>query len=125
MTERDTRSGRTQDSPGATEQQRAQNALAFCATIVCVAGLLLALAVLVSTLIFGGSFGVVSAAAIGAGLGVLGYFLGAGRLATATIIVSAVTLFVGLAATQGVIPGLEPSDRNLPAVEPRSQPRGE
>lgn len=120
MTERDTRSGRTQDGPG-NDGRRAQNAKAFFATIVCVVGLVLALGVLISTLVFGGSFGVVSAAAIGVGLGVLGYSFGARRLATATIVVSVVTLFLGLAASQGVIPGLEPSDRDLPAVEPRSE----
>jgi hypothetical protein len=119
MTERDTRSGKTQDSPGATEQQRARNAKAFFATIVCV-GLVLAVGVLISTLVSGGSFGVVSAAAVGVGLGILGYYLGAGRLGTATIIVAIVTLFLGIAASQGVIPGLEPTDRNLPAVEPRA-----
>ena len=54
------------------------------------------------------------------GLGILGYFLGAARLGTVTIVVSVVTLFLGIAATQGVIPGLEPSDRGLPAVEPRA-----
>ena len=120
MTERDTRSGRTHDSPG-NDTQRAENAKAFFATIVCVSGLLLSLAVLVFTLIAGGSFGVVSAAATGIALGALGYFLGAGRLATATLAVSVVTLFLGIAATQGVIPGLEPSDRTLPASEPRAQ----
>lgn len=120
MTERDTRSGRTRDSPG-NDRCRAESARAFFATVMCVLGLLLALGVLISTLVAGGSFGVVSAAAIGIALGVLGYFLGARRLATATIIVSVVTLFLGIAATQGVIPGLEPSDRGLPATEPRSQ----
>ncbi len=120
MTERDTRSGRTQDSPGSTEKQRAQNAKAFFATVVCVVGLVLTVGVLISTLVSGGSYSVVSAAAVGAGLGILGYFLGAGRLGTATIIVATVTLFLGLAATQGVIPGLEPTDRSLPAVEPRA-----
>jgi hypothetical protein len=120
MTERDTRSGKTQDSPGATEQQRARNAKAFFATIVCGVGLVLAVGVLISTLVSGGSYGVISAAAVGVGLGILGYFLGAGRLGTVTIAVSIVTLFLGIAATQGVIPGLEPSDRGLPAVEPRA-----
>lgn len=120
MTERDTRSGKTQDSPGVADQQRARNAQAFLATVVCVLGLVLAVGVLISTLIAGGSYGVVSAAAISAGLGIVGYFLGAGRLGTATIVVAVITLFVGLAATQGVIPGLEPSDRGLPGVEPRA-----
>ncbi len=120
MTERDNGSGRTQDGPG-NDERRAENARSFFALAVCAVGLVLTVGVLIWTLVAGGSYGVVSAAAIGAGLGILGYFLGAGRLATATIIVSVVTLFLGLAATQGVIPGLEPSDRTLPAVEPRSQ----
>ena len=120
MTERDTRSGKTHDSPG-NDTRRAENAKAFLATIVCVAGLLLALGVLIFTIVVGGSFGVVSASAIGIALGVLGYFLGASRLATITIVFSVLALILGVAATQGAIPGLEPSDRTLPAVEPRSQ----
>ncbi len=120
MTERDTRSGRTQDSPGATEQQRAQNAKSFLATAVCVLGLVTSVGAAIATLFVGVGVDIVSAGAISVGLGVLGYFLGAGRLATMTIIVCVVSLFLGLAANQ-VIPGIGGDDRELPASEPRSQ----
>ena len=82
--------------------------------------ILLEIAVLIPKLVSGGSFGIVSTAAVGVGMGILGYYLGTGRLGTVTIIVAIVTLFLGIAASQGVIPGLEPTDRNLPAVEPRA-----
>jgi len=63
--------------------------------------------------VHGGSSGVVSAGTVGAGLG---YFPGAGRLGIATIAV--VTLFFGLAVSQGLIPGLGPTDRHLPLRSP-------
>ena len=119
MSERDTRSGGTQSSPGSTEPQRARNAKAFFATIVCVLGLVTAVGSAIATLFVGVGVDVVSAGAVGIGLGVLGYFLGAGRLATATIIICVVALFLGLAANQ-LIPGVGGDDRELPAVEPRS-----
>ena len=119
MSERDTRSGRTQDSPG-NDERRARNAKAFLATIVCVLGLITAVGAAIATLFVGVGVDVVSAGAVGIGLGILGYFLGAGRLATATIIISVVALFLGLAANQ-LIPGIGGDDRPLPAVEPRAQ----
>ena len=119
MSERDTRSGRTQDSPGSTEQQRARNAKSFFATIVCVLGLITAVGAAIAALFAGAGVDVVSAGVVGIGLGVLGYFLGAGRLATATIIVAVVALFFGLAVNQ-LIPGVGGDDRELPAVEPRA-----
>lgn len=53
--------------------------------------------------------------------GILGYFLGSNRLGTITIILSTAVLFFGLAASQGLIPGLDRSDRSLPPVEPRAE----
>jgi hypothetical protein len=46
----------------------------------------------------------VSAGAIGVVLGIVGYFMGARRLAVATITLSIVAIFFGLAASQGIIP---------------------
>jgi hypothetical protein len=47
---------------------------------------------------------------LGIVLGVVGYALGARRLATATVVVSVVLLVVVLAAAQGYVPGVESSD---------------
>jgi len=57
-----------------------------------------------------------SAGALGIGLGVLGYFLGPRWLATATVFLCAASIIFGLAASQGLIPGIEPSDRALPSM---------
>jgi hypothetical protein len=50
----------------------------------------------------------VSAGAVGAALGVLGYFLGARRLGVATIVLSVVAVFFMAAASTGLIPGVGP-----------------
>lgn len=103
------------------EERREASARSFVATIVCGLGILLSVSVGIYTLVAGGSFGIISAAAVGVGLGILGYLLGANRLGTATIVISVVALFLGLAATSGLIPGIEASDRSLPDNEPRGQ----
>jgi membrane associated rhomboid family serine protease len=102
------------------EGRRESSARSFVATVVCVLGIVLAAGAAIGAFAGAGAGGVVSAGAVGVGLGVLGYLMGASRLGTVTIVVSIAALFLGLAATQGLIPGLGPSDRNLPAVEPRS-----
>ena len=48
----------------------------------------------------------VSAGAVGAALGVLGYFLGARRLGTATIVLGVIAIYF-MAAAAGLIPGVE------------------
>ena len=55
-----------------------------------------------------------TAAALGVGFGVLGYFLGSRKLATATVFLCAAAILFGLAASQGLVPGIAPSDRALP-----------
>lgn len=87
--------------------------------IACVLGLVLAVGGIVAALVEGGAN--ISPGAVGILLSVLGYFLGARRLAVATVVVSILALFFGLAAAQGLIPGLEPTDRSLPAREPRAE----
>ncbi|MDQ3923525.1 MAG: hypothetical protein M3309_06325 [Actinomycetota bacterium] len=62
----------------------------------------------------------VTAGAVGAMLGVMGYALGARRLAAFAVILSVVVLFFGLAASEGLIPGIEGCDRGLPDQEPGS-----
>ena len=62
----------------------------------------------------------VAAAAVGAMLGVTGYALGTRRLAVVAVILSVAVLFFGLAASEGLIPGIEGCDSGLPDQEPGS-----
>jgi hypothetical protein len=50
----------------------------------------------------------VSAGAVGAALGVLGYFLGARWLGAATIVLGVIAVFFMAAAATGLVPGVEP-----------------
>jgi hypothetical protein len=54
---------------------------------------------------------------MGLGLGVLGYPLGAGRLAAATVALCVVVIFRGLTASQGLISGIEPSGHEYPSTK--------
>jgi hypothetical protein len=47
---------------------------------------------------------------------VLGYLLGARRLATVTVVLSVAVLFCGLTASQGLI-GIEPSGQEYPSTK--------
>lgn len=87
--------------------------------VACGLGLLMAAGGIVAALL--GSGASVAPGAVGIGLGVLGYFLGSNRLGTLTVILSTAVVFFGLAASQGLIPGIGPSDRDLPAREPRAE----
>ncbi len=80
--------------------------------ISCVVGVLLAAATVIAALLGGGAN--TTAAALGIGFGVLGYFLGPSKLATATVFLCAAAILFGLAASQGLVPGIAPSDRALP-----------
>ena len=64
--------------------------------------------------------GAVPAASAGVLMGMVGYFLGARGLGRAAAVVSAVALVLGVAASQGLVPGVERSDHLLPEKEPRS-----
>jgi hypothetical protein len=81
---------------------------------VSVVGLLLGVGQIFAALFGGGAN--ISAGALGVGLGVLGYFLGARRLATATVVLCVAAILFGLAASQGLIPGIAPSDHALPSI---------
>jgi hypothetical protein len=72
----------------------------------CVVGLLLSAGgFVVATL---GASVNLSAGAVGIGLGVLGYFLGARRLGAAAIVLGISAVFFMAAAATGLIPGVEP-----------------
>ena len=117
MSERDTGGGGTRGGSGDDFEARAQNAKSGAATLVCALGLVIALGSAVATIFAGVGVDVISGGAIGVGLGILGYFLGAGRLGVATIVISILAMFAGLLVNQ-LIPGVGGDDRPLPAREP-------
>ena len=84
--------------------------------ISCLIGILLGVGGVVAALLGGGAS--VTPGAVGAALGILGYFLGSRRLGTVTVLLCVAALFFGLAASQGLIPGLDATDRGLPDNEP-------
>ena len=99
------------------ERKRASGVTPFLGRALCGLGILLCIAVF----LFGGVYTAnVSAGALGITFGIIGYFLGANRLGTVTIIISIITIFYGLAAGQDLIPGFRDTDRDLPSFEPRS-----
>ena len=87
--------------------------------IACILGLLCGAFGIVAALFGGGAS--ISPGAVGAALGILGYFLGSRRLGTVTVLLCVAALFFGLAASQGLIPGIDASDRGLPATEPAAE----
>ena len=121
MSEKNTGLGNSRRRSPGEDRGRAESAKSFLASVVCVLGIVVALAAVIATVFSGQPSVVTSAAAIGIVLGVVGYFLGATRLGIATVVVSIITLFFGLAVSQGLIPGLEGEDRVLPAQEPGAQ----
>lgn len=86
------------------------------ARIACIVGILLGVGSVLAALVVGSPN--VSGGALGAALGILGYFLGSRRLATATIILCVAAIFFALAASQGLIPGIESFDHELPGIQP-------
>ena len=59
-------------------------------------------------------------ATLGTFLGIIAYILGAESLGRVAIIFTVVAMIFGVAASQGYVPGLEATDRGLPAQEPGS-----
>ena len=98
---------------------REHQVMLLAGRISCLLGLLLGVGGIVAAL-FGGTANV-SVGAVGAALGILGYFLGSRRLGTVTVLLCVAALFFGLAASQGLIPGIEASDRGLPGIEPAAE----
>jgi choline-glycine betaine transporter len=88
------------------EQARKEAARALLGTVSCIVGILCgAFGILFAIL---GASNNVSAGAIGAALGILGYFLGQRRLAVAAIVIGVITVFFMAAASTGLIPGVPP-----------------
>ena len=63
---------------------------------------------------FRGAGANVTAGALAVGLCILGYYLGFRKLATAAICLCMASILFGLAASQGFVPGIEPSDLAFP-----------
>ena len=74
--------------------------------ISCVVGILFGAGGILFALL--GASANVSAGAVGAALGILGFFLGARRLGAATIVLGVITVFVMAAASTGLIPSVTP-----------------
>ena len=111
------RAGR--DGQGRSENGREHSARSLLALGACILGLILAVVGFLAVFVSGtATASSISPGAIGAVLGILGYVLGARRLGTITIALCVVALFFGLAASQGLIPGLEGYDRGLPGSGP-------
>ena len=87
----DTRVAEAADDPGPGRRARLLGG-----GISCAVGLLLGTAEVLAALLGGGAN--ISAGALGVGFGVLGYFLGPTRLATATVFLCAAAILFGLAA---------------------------
>jgi hypothetical protein len=103
-------SERSAGSP--VEHEHRQSARLLGGRISSLAGILLGLGGIVLALL-GGSPGV-SSGAVGIGLGIVGYILGARWLALVTVVVGVAALFFAVAASAGLVPGLEPAGHGYP-----------
>jgi len=116
--ERDSR-GPSEDLGGPVRARgggREQQVTLLAGRISCLLGLFCGVFGIVAAFLGGGAS--ISPGAVGSALGILGYFLGSRRLGTVTVLLCVAALFFGLAASQGLIPGVDASDRNLPDREP-------
>ena len=100
---------------------REQPYLLLGGRIACGIGVLLGAVSILAALVGGNPN--ISGGALGAALGILGFFLGARRLATATVVFCVAAIFFALAASQGLIPWIEPYDRELAGQDPASKIR--
>lgn len=81
-------------------------------------GILLAIAGVAFTFVQGTVTNVVPSTFLGIVLGLIGFLMGARRMGATAAVLSVIALIFGVAASQGLVPGVERPDRNLPAVEP-------
>lgn len=104
---------RPREDPDESEK-REERARLLMGRLSCLTGVVLGSGGVVSALL--GARPNVSVAVVGIGLGVVGYFLGARRLATVTVVLGVAALLIGLAAIEGLIPGIEPYDQERPSA---------
>jgi hypothetical protein len=91
-------------------RERADQARLLGGRISCLVGMLLGVGDTVLALV-GGSPGV-SSGAVGIGLGIVGFLLGARRLALVTVV--GVAIFFAVAASAGLVPAIEPAGHGYP-----------
>jgi hypothetical protein len=82
--------------------------------ISCLAGLLLAIGQVFAALQGAGANAF--AGILGIAFCILGYLLDSRKLATAAIFFCGASILFGLAASQGLVPGIAPSDRAFPDI---------
>jgi hypothetical protein len=99
------RQGYTSDDVGRGEG-REGTAKLLLGRISCIVGLLFGGGAILFALL--GASANVSAGAVGAALGILGYFLGMRCLGAATIVLGVVAVFIMAAASTGLIPSVGP-----------------
>jgi hypothetical protein len=87
------------------EKARKDAAREFLGTVSCVLGILCGVGGILFAIL--GASNNVSAGAVGAVLGILGYLLGQRRLAVAAIVIGVITVFF-MAASTDLIPGVTP-----------------
>ena len=90
------------ESPGQTRPEEKAEGRASWGIVVCTLGMISAAS--------GGLHLDIVFEFLGITLGTVGYMLGARRLGIATVVLSTVLLMGFLAASQGMIPGIEPRD---------------
>ena len=122
MSERNSGLGNSRRPSPGEDKKREEAAKSFFALVVCAVGILLSLVGLITPFFAGpATTADVSIQAVGILLVIVGYYLGAHRLAIATVALCIVAIFFGLAASQGLVPGIQGQDRSLPSVEPGAQ----
>jgi hypothetical protein len=92
---------RTPEEEAGNDPVPERRAMLIGGGIACIVGVLLAAGAVFAAFLGGGATS--SAGALGVGLGVLGYFLGSRKLATATVFLCAAAILFGLAASLGYI----------------------
>jgi hypothetical protein len=97
---------------GDAEANRGQRAKLLGGRLSCLVGLLLATGQAYYTLFLDGGANI-SAGILGIAFCILGYYLDSRKLATATVVLCVASILFGLAASQGLLPGIELSDRAL------------
>ena len=103
------------------EDERGRRLWLLGARVSCVVGMLFAAGSVLAALAGGNPE--ISGGAVAVGLGILGHFLGSRRLATLTAFVGAAAILFALAASGGLIPGVESFDREMTDQEPASEIR--
>jgi hypothetical protein len=93
---------------------RRQRARLLAGRISCVVALLLGAGQVFAALQGAGANA--TAGIFGIAFCILGYYLDSRKLATAAVVLCMASILFGLAASQGLVPGIAPSDRAFPDI---------